>query len=474
MSWRLASSPLVLDDRFPLDAPRTSIRSTGSRAHNVNQPWGALIDSDDFVLDFDDPAYVLGNLNPTLPCGFEIITLEGTIDPHSGTPWLAGIACYVEVVDNVVAQSGPGWDPDGADDDPGTEGVLDGDPDQHGEVGGPDPLGVHGKFLAAAAGTHAHAPSPGLGSRLQGWLSHKFYAPRASEPVVTIVDIYADREDSATWFAPLSEVEGNVFVVSSYWFGYTFESLSVLADDDHVMRRPLIVGPAQSDPPLGSFYVHPKSSPWRLKTDEWFSIAVRQTVDSFSVWVRDSQTIGVNGWEQNSLFDGVTGASDPGDTMGAFAGEIFESDWLQLIPGVEDDPGTAVIEGYGVAANKDTLTHPSFIDLSGSVAVPRASYPGYPNGIDAFHWRGGFDPTPTNLPTYTPNDVYIDNYVVLGTPVDDLACRADFDGDGDVDGGDLGFLLGGWGLWGVTNLDNTNATDGADLGLLLGAWGPCP
>lgn len=52
-------------------------------------------------------------------------------------------------------------------------------------------------------------------------------------------------------------------------------------------------------------------------------------------------------------------------------------------------------------------------------------------------------------------------------------CPADLDGDGVVDGADLGLLLGAWGGGGAADLDASGTIDGADLGLLLGAWGPC-
>ena len=47
----------------------------------------------------------------------------------------------------------------------------------------------------------------------------------------------------------------------------------------------------------------------------------------------------------------------------------------------------------------------------------------------------------------------------------------DINGDGLVDGADIGLLLGGWGQPGDTDLNGDGDTDGADLGLLLGAWG---
>jgi hypothetical protein len=51
-------------------------------------------------------------------------------------------------------------------------------------------------------------------------------------------------------------------------------------------------------------------------------------------------------------------------------------------------------------------------------------------------------------------------------------CPADLNGDGSVDGADLGLLLGAWG-GPDGDLNASGSTDGADLGLLLGAWGPC-
>ncbi|MBL9140899.1 MAG: hypothetical protein JNK53_03445, partial [Phycisphaerae bacterium] len=49
--------------------------------------------------------------------------------------------------------------------------------------------------------------------------------------------------------------------------------------------------------------------------------------------------------------------------------------------------------------------------------------------------------------------------------------HADFNGDGHVNGADLGILLSAWGQPGVTDLDCSGSTDGADLGILLSSWG---
>jgi hypothetical protein len=48
----------------------------------------------------------------------------------------------------------------------------------------------------------------------------------------------------------------------------------------------------------------------------------------------------------------------------------------------------------------------------------------------------------------------------------------DLNGDGTVDGIDLGILLGNWAAsGGPADLDGNGTVDGADLGILLGNWG---
>jgi hypothetical protein len=66
-----------------------------------------------------------------------------------------------------------------------------------------------------------------------------------------------------------------------------------------------------------------------------------------------------------------------------------------------------------------------------------------------------------------------DRYVATLT-VSACAHPADLNGDGIVDGADLGALLGQWGLTGShpADLNGDSVVDGADLGALLGAWGP--
>jgi len=53
------------------------------------------------------------------------------------------------------------------------------------------------------------------------------------------------------------------------------------------------------------------------------------------------------------------------------------------------------------------------------------------------------------------------------------ACAADLDGDGVVDGIDLGTMFAAWGGGGTADLDGSGVVDGIDLGMLFAAWGEC-
>jgi len=79
------------------------------------------------------------------------------------------------------------------------------------------------------------------------------------------------------------------------------------------------------------------------------------------------------------------------------------------------------------------------------------------------------------------NDGQIDLMeILLGAPdadgdfiPDDCAgCQADFNGDGQRNGVDLGILLAGWGT-AAADADGDGQTNGVDLGILLAGWGAC-
>ncbi|NBX33260.1 MAG: hypothetical protein EBR07_11145 [Planctomycetes bacterium] len=52
------------------------------------------------------------------------------------------------------------------------------------------------------------------------------------------------------------------------------------------------------------------------------------------------------------------------------------------------------------------------------------------------------------------------------------AAPGDLNGDGKINGADLGILLAAWGGTGPADLNRNGIVDGADLGLLLSNWKP--
>ena len=75
---------------------------------------------------------------------------------------------------------------------------------------------------------------------------------------------------------------------------------------------------------------------------------------------------------------------------------------------------------------------------------------------------------------YTDVFFFQDAWIVV-LPGDDVPCPGDFNGDGKVNGADLGLMLVDFGNKGsIADLNGDERVDGADLGLLLSFWGDCP
>jgi hypothetical protein len=97
---------------------------------------------------------------------------------------------------------------------------------------------------------------------------------------------------------------------------------------------------------------------------------------------------------------------------------------------------------------------------------------------DGSAWRTGPSPALSRAPVAVAIAgaltvvAHSDGASIMGT-VPAPACAADLTGDGQVNGADLGPLLGAWELTPMGDLNGDGITDGADLGLMLTAFGPC-
>ena len=92
-----------------------------------------------------------------------------------------------------------------------------------------------------------------------------------------------------------------------------------------------------------------------------------------------------------------------------------------------------------------------------------------PNLTSTMRFRFSITDSPDNSTTEVGIDDFSISTVVCVNP-----CLGDLDGNGVVNGADLGTLLAGWGNPGNSDLDGNGDTNGADLGTLLAAWGVCP
>jgi len=111
------------------------------------------------------------------------------------------------------------------------------------------------------------------------------------------------------------------------------------------------------------------------------------------------------------------------------------------------------------------------------------------NGFGLFNWIDPATGTPSGIfdawfnfgndaatGAQNPARLLVDAFGTVEEPAP--ACPADLNGDGSVNGQDLGILLGAWGtcvdpLSCPADLNADGSVNGQDLGILLGSWGPC-
>lgn len=147
------------------------------------------------------------------------------------------------------------------------------------------------------------------------------------------------------------------------------------------------------------------------------------------------------------------------------------------IGGIEHD----VLHLSGAQSNLSGALEVDLIDLGGGLFLPEIGDSFIVLEAPSSSLSGAFAGSPI---AYVPNNAYIWTITkesdgagdrVRLTVANIVPCPGDVDGDGLVDGVDLGILLGSWGRCtgcdADLNLDG--AVNGIDLSILLGAWGGC-
>lgn len=168
-------------------------------------------------------------------------------------------------------------------------------------------------------------------------------------------------------------------------------------------------------------------------------------------------------------FDGVTGAYKGRFDVGPNAGSSIAT---------KDPVGLALVNGGAAVLVTNTASGAPIVGYDPGTGYHLRTYRVYP--LDAPQPRGILvvPPSPFDCNhNWLPDSCDIAQGVsqdVNGDGVPDecqsAAELADLNGDGHVDGADLGLLLAAWGSSGPGDVNGDGVVDGADLGQLLAAW----
>ena len=145
----------------------------------------------------------------------------------------------------------------------------------------------------------------------------------------------------------------------------------------------------------------------------------------------------------------------------ADAGSAMQGATVDLDPIANDQP-----------LNCETLSLNTFDATSTKGGVLARVVGAGPGGRDLIRYRAPYAATGSDTFTYTARETSgavtpATTFTVQLTP----RTPGDLDGDGRVNGADLGTLLGNWGIGtGLADLNGDGRIDGADLGALLAAW----
>lgn len=201
------------------------------------------------------------------------------------------------------------------------------------------------------------------------------------------------------------------------------------------------------------------------------------------------------------LGSGISGMSNGnvGTAIASFDGELWVSGWFQTIGGV-NSPFMAIWDGEAwrprpagptrhclelVSIGGDLYGVGPFPFTLGGMEYDIARYDGVawrPFASVDINWPNSLRPTEDGSGLLTCggftriNGVQTYGRVRFACEPSAPPCPADLDGNGLVDGGDVGLLLAGWNSTGdglLGDLDGNGRIDGGDLGLLVAAWGPC-
>ena len=222
---------------------------------------------------------------------------------------------------------------------------------------------------------------------------------------------------------------------------------------------------------------------YRFKTRGRMDLLDRNVVFGLFLWeYPQCYRPDVNWWNPPSEFDiefSRWGNPDPDYATGQFVAQPY--DWngnISRFDTPRDQNGLLITSeftwyadrmecrawtGHGDAPTPETILH------EWTYLRPHLPRPGAPRVHLNMWLLNGQAPTDGQ-----DSFVWVDDFTFIAEAPPAIPCPGDFNGDGAVDGGDLGELLGGWGTDGDSDLNDDGNIDGGDIGILLSVWGACP
>ena len=228
------------------------------------------------------------------------------------------------------------------------------------------------------------------------------------------------------------------------------------------------------------------------ETDQGWSLGVAGDTATTGVWAR-VDPIGTAAQPENDATPGsgtlcfITGQGDLGGSLGA---NDVDGGITTLLSPLFDATGLAEpTVGFNVWYSNNQGGSPSAdsmpIQLSNDDGVSWATLADISTNSGewtqySFFVESFVEPTDAMRVRFIARDLGdgsiieagVDDVRVYGLFCETPECPGDFNGDGTIDGADLGLMLNYWGTAGG-DLDGDGTTGGGDLGLLLVGWGVC-
>jgi len=215
------------------------------------------------------------------------------------------------------------------------------------------------------------------------------FAPTPEAPVNIECDVFMTSYDTFSWYGAFSSAD-ELTVTRVFMGGFTPslnpEFTKFSTRPDLLLNHFIFIG-RQPDELVGLFF---STAPdplvgnegKEILLNEWFTIRFQLTPDSFSIWLKDSETMALT-----DPSPGDDGAGTPLD-----GSDDIENGFAKIFP----------IGPYGIAPGVAPGQLP---------AIP---HPAIATSMDQFRFLYGGDPTPDQFPAYSPRPIFFDNMRIDG------------------------------------------------------------